>query len=764
MFAALGRFSYRRRWWVLGAWVGAFLLSVACLPTLTSHLKGGGFANPDSSSEKAVALIDKKLGTGTTVLEVVFTSDKLKATSAEFKKQESRALEKITPGAVPDLEQVLTYETSGNEQLISKDGKSSVAVLMFGASKYDVQASVAQIRAALQATDLRAYVTGEPAVNADIVAASWHDLRIAESYAIPIALLALLVVFGTVAAAALPVLGGGMAVAVTLGSLYLLAQVTDVSIFSMNVASLLGLAIGIDYALFMVARFREELEARQTVGRAVEATVARAGRSVFFSGLAVAVGILGLVFFPFAAMRSIGVAGALVVVFCVAAALTLLPALLGIFGPRINSLRIVRVPTGPSRFWSWWSRWVVRAPWAAIILGVALIALVSSPVVHMKMQMPTATVLPPSAESRKGYELLLREFDMGSLSPIQVAVTFNDGGSPLAAARLPALYNYGQLLARQEGVQRVDSVATLPGVTSPLTLMMFWQVAGPALESGQPVEIGSFKLSAAQTAQLKQLVQTTVAPGIVVYRVVPEADPSSAEASDLVKRLRELPAPQGAQVSIAGDGASRLDFFEGLYKRFPLVAGVVLAASFVILLLLTNSLLIPLVSLAVNACTIAMSYGIIVFIFQHGHFERLLAFTGNGAVDAIMPVIMFCTLFGITMDYQVFLVSRMHECWHDTHDSRLSVTCGLTQSGRVIVSAALLVVVVAGSFAFTSISMTKTLGIGVAFAVLLDILLVRMLLVPGLMVLFGRAAWWMPRRLRVRLPELGEEPEPQARG
>ncbi len=285
-----------------------------------------------------------------------------------------------------------------------------------------MQSQVQKVRELLVPTKLQAFVTGEPAVNADIMQASAHDLKVAESYALPVALLALVLVFGTLVAAALPVISGGMAVTVTLGAVFLLGKATDMSIFVMNTASLLGLAVGIDYALFVVARFREELAGGREVARAVEATVARAGRSVFFSGLAVAIGILGLAVFPFPALRSIGIGGALVVFFSVAAAETLLPALLGVLGARVNAVRIVRVPTGPSRFWTWWSSWVLRRPWAALLASICLIALFAGPVSHMRMQMPTAAVLPPSAESRKGYDILTSQFDMGALSPISVAL------------------------------------------------------------------------------------------------------------------------------------------------------------------------------------------------------------------------------------------------------------------------------------------------------------------------------------------------------
>jgi RND superfamily putative drug exporter len=555
-------------------------------------------------------------------------------------------------------------------------------------------------------------------------------------------------------AAALPVISGGVAVTVTLGAIFLLGKATDMSIFVMNTASLLGLAVAIDYALFVVARFREELAGGRDVAAAVEATVARAGRSVFFSGMAVAIGILGLALFPFPALRSIGIGGALVVFFSVAVAETLLPALLGVLGPRVNALRLIRVPTGPSRFWTWWSTQVLRRPWAALLASICLIVLLAGPVSHMRMQMPTAAVLPPSADARKGYDILTSQFAMGALSPISVAADWGGAPDAFTPARLAALYSFGRQLQAQPGVASVQSIATLPGVGSGLALMLFWQAARPALQTGAPVTIGSTHLTKSQMTSLRQLVGGTTGKGIVVFRVVPTMDPGSPAASDLAGRLRALSPPAGMRVSVAGESAGRLDFFQGLYDRFPWVAGAVLLATFAVLVLLTGSLVAPLKAVIVNACTIAIAYGTIVFVFQDAHFQGVLRFTSTGAVDAIMPIVMFCALFGVSLDYEVFLLARMHEAWHDTHDAAGSVATGLVRSGRVIVSAAALVVVVAGSFAFTTISMTKMLGIGIAAAIAMDALLVRMLLVPAVMRILGARGWWMPARLSTRVPDL----------
>lgn len=754
MFAALGRFSYRWRRWVIAGWSVLFLLGIASLPFLSGVLRGGGFSDPGSLSERAAALIEQRLGTGFTSMEVVFTGHGQQATGTAFRTMQRTALARLTSISLPGLKQVLSYGSGGDSQYISKDRRSSVAVLVFSTDKYAVQSEVPKVRELLVPTGLQAYVTGEPAVNADITQASAHDLKVAESYAIPVALLALVLVFGTLVAAALPVISGGVAVTVTLGAIFLLGKATNMSIFVMNTASLLGLAVGIDYALFVVARFREELAGGREVAGAVEATVARAGRSVFFSGMAVAIGILGLALFPFPALRSIGIGGALVVFFSVGVAETLLPALLGVFGPRVNSLRIIRVPTGPSRFWTRWSSWVLRRPWVALLASLCLIVLLASPVTHMRMQMPTAAVLPPTAEARKGYDVLTSQFDMGALSPISVAVDWPGGSDAFTPARLASLFTFGRQLQAQPGVASVQSIVTLPGVGSGLAVMLFWQAVRPALQSGTPVTIGSARLTAAQVTSLRQLVGGTTGKGIVVFRVLPAADPSSPAASDLVGRLRALSPPPGTHIVVAGESAGRLDFFQGLYGRFPWVAALVLLATYLVLVLLTGSLVAPLKAIIVNACTIAIAYGTIVFIFQDAHFQGLLHFTSSGAVDATAPIIMFCALFGVSMDYEVFLLARMHEAWHSTHDADISVAAGLTRSGRVIVSAAALVVVVTGSFAFTTITITKMLGIGIAAAIAMDALLVRMMLVPATMRILGRWGWWMPARLSSRVPDL----------
>ncbi len=785
MFHAIGRFSYRFRWLVIAFWVLLFAGGLVATPFLGNVLQGGGFSNADSSSDRAAALIEDKLALGRSNLVIVFHSDTLDVRSKEYQALEAQALAGLTPETIPYLTDVQTYASTGGDQLVSQDGKSSVAVLNFDAADAEVQTHVALVRdtvtAGLTSDALTAYVTGGPAVDADMSDLSMRDLRTVELFALPVALAALLVVFGTLVAAALPVLAGGVAVSVTLGIIYLLAKTTNMSIFVMNVATLLGLALAIDYALLIVARFREELAGGATVGDAVVKCTERAGRSVFFSGLAVAIGILGLLFFPFPSLRSIGTGGAIVAFFSVAVSLTLMPAMLGVLGPRINAVRVVpHRPAHESRFWRGWTSFLTRRPWVVMVVSLLLILAVTVPVLHLKLDMPSATALPSTVESRAGYDILDRDFDRAALSPISVLVTWEGGSATPSLAEALPLFEFGQQLEATPGVKSVISLFTLPGL-DPTVMAGAWEqlqglignmdlgALGDAGTAGGISELmaklppgglelpGGMTITGEQLGQLLTLVRSSVGERAVLYRVVADAAPTSTEAQDLAGTLAAIRPPAGFTVHVAGEAASQADFFDGLISRIPWVIAYVLVATYLVLLSMLRSVLLPFKAVLVNALTILMSIGCLVFIFQDGRFQGFLDYTSTGATDAIILVVIFCALFGISMDYGVFSLTRMHEAWLEKRDNREAIRHGLLRSGRVILSAALLVVVVTAAFAFTRISLTKELGIGIALAIAFDALLLRMALVPALMCYLGRANWWMPAWLDRIIPDTGHE-------
>ena len=509
----------------------------------------------------------------------------------------------------------------------------------------------------------------------------------------------------------------------------------------------MGLAVGIDYSLFMVGRFRQELAAGAEVGAAVERTVARAGRAIFFSGLAVVVALLGLMSFPYMALRSIGLGGAIVVLFSVGAALTLLPALLGTLGPRVNSLRVFYRPGREGRFWRRWSDAVMRRAWLVLIATVALIVLIAWPVAKIQVQVPAS--LPAGAESRIGYDALPARFDAGVLSPIEVALTWSGGrqSDPFAPANIVTLWGFGRRLEAQPGVSQVTSIVTIPGANDPASR----RYSSGKRSAGEPPRVDLPEPAGAPPSPRPSCGRRGC------WRRPPPRPASPSSASWRRRRLPTRRPRSGSPTACALSPAvrhyavggrplgRRARLLQLIAARFPWIILFVVVVTYAVLLLFLRSVLLPLKAVIVNGLSLLAAYGALVWVFQFGHLEWLLHFTSTGSVDANIPVLLFCTVFGISMDYEVFLLSRVREEWLASGDNRASVSAGLARTGRIITGAALIVVVVAGSFAFTSILVIKAIGTGLAVAVALDATVVRILMVPAIMRLLGRLNWWCPR-------------------
>lgn len=750
MFAAIGRFSYRFRWIVIGVWIALFAVSVIATPFLEGVLTGG-FSNPNAPSQQAATLIHEEFQQGPTQVLIVFKSDSLQATSQEFLAAEEAVLSNVRAANVTGLLSIQTYANTGGTQLISRDGWSSVAVLNFSTSTQEVQGEVGKIHAALTGSTLETYLSGEPAIFSEISELSFSDLRKVEVYGLPVALIALIFVFGSLTAALLPVITGGLAVTVTLGGMYVAGKLAPMSIFSMNIATLLGLAIAIDYALFIVWRFREELHRGASVREAVIVTTERAGRSVFYSGAAVLVGVIGLVFFPSPGLRSLGIAGALVVFLSVLASVTFMPALLSVLGHKVNAIPVIRLrEVHNGRRWKWWTRVSLRRPWVAIIVSLVLISALAVPATWMKTQMTSASTLPSSAESRQAIQILDTEFDREALSPISVLLTW-EGDTTVDMSRAFALFTYGQQLIATNGVTSVLSPFTLAGLSDPAALASLWPQFEQLFNNpdgytppAEGITVNGTTVTAEQLNQFKQLVKGSIAPGAVLFRVTAATAPDDAATYDLVGRLVDLTPPSGYASHVAGEAAFSRDFLGELNYWLPYVIIWIVFTSLIVFALLLRSVVLPVLAVLVNLLTIAMSYGILVILFQGSALEKVLRFTSTGAIDAVDRVVMLCVLFGITMDYAVFMLTRMHERWLRSGNNAESVEIGVIRTGRIIVSAALLVVIVTGAFAFTSIATTKMLGLGIALAIIADTLLIRLTLMPAVMMYIGKANWWWP--------------------
>jgi putative drug exporter of the RND superfamily len=739
-FERLGRWCARHRRPVVGAWLALVALSVPLALQAPGALRAGGFISPDLESARAKALLESEIGVAQAAVVIVFHSDTARAGDPAF--------ETAAAAAVVDVPRALYVRSlvphSLSSRQVSPDGHTAYDIVLLDLPADDSPKALPGLRAALRdAPGLEVGLSGGPAFYGDVQAVSEADLRRSELISLPLAAIALLLVFGSVVAAAVPLIVGGAAVVVALAAVFVVAGTLPMSIFVLNLATLLGLGLGVDYSLLMTSRFREELAARgggaNAVEEAVGATARTAGRAVFFSGLTVLLGLLGLVLFDFMILRSVGIAGAIVVGLGVAAAMTLLPAVLAYAGVHLDRLRVRRMKPRPAAegAWSRLAWWVMRRPVAVLVPTLALLLALGTPFLHVRFNAPDARILPEAAPSRDAFDRLTEAFGPGPFAPIVLAIRTD--GPAVGTANLQALFDYSRRLAADPRIERVDSLVDVDPRMTLAQYQLLYQL-------GQ----------APPDRFVAAVLASTTRADLTAFTITTPYGPNEAVARDLVRDLRSsggpLSPPSGMSVLIGGGAADVEDVVTGIGAEFPRTALFILATTFVVLLVLLRSALLPIKALAMNTLSIVASFGALVWIFQDGNLSALFATRPLGFVETTQPVILFCVLFGLSMDYEVFLLTRMRETWEATGDNPTAVATGLERSGRIVTSAALIVIVVAGSFAFADIVLIKALGVGIAIAVALDATVVRALLVPATMRLLGRWNWWLPSVVARRLP------------
>lgn len=691
-------------------------------------------------SQRVGDIIGARFGYFPSSLVVLFTSNDIRNDDPRFISATDAALADVR--ALDVVASVVTPRENPAQR--SADGTTAYVLIGLRPAAEEFRSMLPRIQAALRPTDLEQIITGAPVFYDDIQAVTERDLRRAEAVSLPIASAALLLVFGSVVAAFLPGLVGGAAVLITLACMAVLSQVAFISVFSLNMVTMLGLGLGIDYSLFIVSRFREELQAGRDVPDATAQALSTAGQSVLFSGATVFVGLLALIGFPYLALRSLGIAGALVVAVSVFAALTLLPLLLLVVGTRIDRWRVFRPRVfrpveGPGAAWVRIAEAVMQHPVRVLIPVLAVLLILGYPFLSARFGAPDVAILPNDVPSRRGSELLRDKFGEGQLTPTVLVLTGE--GDMLAPERVGMIYDFIRRVAADPGVQRVDSPFSLdPRLTREQYQLLY----------ARPDRIPDPFAEAA--------VQQSVRAGVMLARIAGQPGQTSDESKALVRRLRAMSPPQDTQLLVGGATAGALDYVDGLYEHFPRAVLFIAVTSFVLLLALFGSVVLALKAILMNALSITASFGALVVVFQEGFLSGQLGFQPLGYVEASLPILMFCVLFGLSMDYEVFLLTRVMEAYRETGDNRASVAEGLQRSGGVITSAAAIIVVVAGSFVAADVILIKALGFGTALAVLLDATLVRTLLVPATMRLLGKWNWWAPAPLRRVLPRWGLRP------
>src|SRR5437868_1573579 len=733
MFAAWGRFVYRRRWPVLAV-SGVLLLLSIFIVIQGGKLQSGGFIET-SESGRASRLIERELPrAGAATFTLIFSSETLTATlnaaSPEFRPAVEAALAPLRSD--PRVAAITTpFDGTALDptRLISKDGH---AVAVDVAAKDDLATArdyYPELRALVRSDTLSIQATGLLAINNGFNDVLQQDLRRAETVSLPLALVLLLVVFGSFVAALVPLGVGVLAVVGGVAGMFLVARVTDVSVYALNVVTLIGLGVAIDYSLFITNRFREEMRRGHSGNNALAIAMATSGRAITFSGLTVAIGLSGMLFFQGTFLSSMGISGAIVVASAVFYGLTFLPALLAIIGRNLGRGRIPIFQPDPSGT-GWWhtiATTVMRRPILILVPVVAFILVLGSPFLHLRLANHDVTALPKHEESRAAFDRLVDEFPGGNQTNISVVVEYQSG-DPLAPAHVGGLVDLAKRIAALPNVDAITSPVTASGDSSVGAAQ--WAALYSQPRSQLP-------------PQLQALIRGTVGEHIVVFDVVTQKGIYSDEARQLVRSIRAVPPPGEATVGVTGFTAIDLDTVDFIASHTPPALAYIVAATMLVLFLLLGSVVLPLKAVVMNLLSISASFGAIVWTFQDGHFAAQLGFT-PGSIDPTLPVIMFCTVFGLSMDYEVLLLSRMQEEYLLTGDNTSAVAMGLEKSGRLITGAAAIMVGVFAAFALADIVLIKAIGLGMALAVAIDATLVRALVVPATMRLLGDLNWWAP--------------------
>jgi RND superfamily putative drug exporter len=739
-FYRLGAFAYRRKWWVIAAWVITMGALGPQLGVMQDRMSNGGFEVPGSQSDEVKNIIENDFSGQYNLSDLlVMHSDSIPATDPEFMATFEAVQEALSdaPGVAAISDPYLTPE-----QTISPDGSTLTARIGLSDDQDQALAHANElderVASASKGSGVTALLTGAAPFYRTFSETTTHDLERAEKIAFPITLVILIVAFGSLIAAGMPLIMAILALAVSFGLISIMAGNFTVSLFTQNIASMIGLGVGIDYSLFMLTRFRERLRAGSNVEQAVCEAMATSGKAVFVSALTVAVSLSGTLLVNLQAFRSMGLGAMIAVAVAGAAALTLLPALLSAVGPKVNSLRIGRRRDKDSAMWHRWSMTVMRRPWVALGVAVLILAAIAYPALDLNVGSSGVAILPKDSGVRRAAELTADAFGEGQVAPVQIVIQ-NDQG--VLEDGFTDVYAVAQKIATYDEVVRVDSIATLaPG-------------------SDEPTALG-----VANSPDAQAFVQTIVADEgrTTLLSAVTHHGAQSEEADQLVVELRnDLPAVAGgAKVLVGGDPALDQDINNELSGKLPYIIGLVLLLSFLILLVFLRSLLLPVKAVLLNLGSVLAAYGMLVLVFQKGVGEGLLGFEAQGHIDPFLPVFMFCILFGLSMDYEVFMLSRIREEYVRTGDNTEAVGWGLEHTAGIITSAAAIMVTVFGGFAAATLIPIKAMGFGLAVAVFLDATLIRAVLVPASMRLMGDWNWWLPEWLDRLLPKISLEETP----
>ncbi len=751
MIALPARSLIRWRGWVIAAWAALALLFAPRACHVQRVLAVRGAFVEATESARANQLIKAAFPNPIADYVAIVVHGPVRWTDPRFEV----VLDSLSAAIArrPYVSQVVSVRTIGESSFVSKDRRTTFLIgALTPSSTSDLNRTVVpELRVLVTETlqrvprggEFDVMVTGNPALDYDVRSISAEDTQRSEERVLPLTLIVLVIAFGALVAATLPIIVGVVAITIALGLVTIAAQFQTMSVFVLNITTMVGLGVGIDYSLLIVTRFREELNRGLSPADAAVRTIETAGSAVVTSGLTVVVGFAALVSTPLTETRSVGIGGLIVVAVAVLLATTLLPAALAVLGRNIDRPKwlarlLVRIhaPSG----WERWARWLGHRPWRAIAGGGIALAILTLPLTQIRIGLPARNWFPPQSESGRGLAVLRDMGASGVIHPIRIVVQLPEGESVLAARRLPGLKVLSDSMRKDPRVREVRGVATLRPGMSTLQLAMFYSEA-EAVRDRYPEFFNAYLSADRRTTLIDVIAADTV---------------SLTGMMDLARHARRIIAGglrglQGADVVVGGFAASSVDLQHDLLKRLPGIVGMILGVTAIMLFIAFRSLLVPLKAVVLNCLSVSAAFGVTVLVFQHGYGGSLFGLEGpTEAIFVVVPVLVFATVFGLSMDYEVFLLTRIKEVFDKTGRNDHATMEGLSATASTITFAAAIMIAVFGVFSFSRVLAVQFIGFGLALAVLLDATLIRMVLVPAIMHIAGRWNWWPG----VRAPKL----------
>ena len=735
-FYRLGLFIYQYRWPIIWFWL---IITLACLPFLphiVTPFKSTGFSDEKSQSAKTEAYIDKKLGYAqSNKFIIIYSSKTLLATDPLYVRKIKKSLKKM---ADFPIKTEIIYP-SDNKSQIAKDKHSAYAVVIVK-SKTPLDSNLLNKfkKHIIKPKNMTVQLGGEPLFIENVNSQTQNDLYKADFIATPISLITLLLVFGSVFAAFLPLVLGGCSALIILTTLYFLGHLYDLSVFTLNIALLLGLCLCLDYSLFIISRFRDELTQGKEIKEAIANTEATAGKAIVFSGLAVFASLSALFLFPINILFSMAVGGLTAVFVAVLMAFILLPAILSVLKNKINLLPIHVLPKTSKKqsFWRWFAKKIVKRPLFYFFASIIILLLLGYPFLSANFGVSDFHIFPKNSPNRHFFDTFSNKFDGKKLNPIVLLVKTKDQDI-LSKNNLANLYDIAHQLKENPLIKKVQGIIDPDSKITKQEYYSLYHLHKNVLSPG-----------------IKKLLATTTQHYFTLITIISKYQLNSPQTKTLVEELDQYPGKKGMALELTGTPVKNIQLLDKIKELLPFAILWIMLFSYLILLILLHSIFLPLKAILMNILSLSACYGALVLVFQDGYFHQWLNFEPQGMLDISLLVIIFCALFGFSMDYEVFLLSRIKETYDDCGDNTKSVICGIEKSSRIITSAAIIVICICFSFLVADILIVKAFGLGIAVAIFVDAFLIRTFLVPATMVLLKKLNWYIPRWLERILPRL----------